>query len=165
MCQRINSEDFLIDNRTLAEDLIHELKQIGFKTYFFNLHYAERDPTDVKLCLIKTPRHALAWYTEGDSTVRIEILYRLVEYQKERSYKARDLLNRFVQACRKAGAKEITLVAREFGLTPRLPFRQNLTAFDPDYSPTLNDRELREFYSSFGFVVRTRNQMCLKFSG
>ena len=118
-CTKITKEDFLFDNGEIAEELIRALRSKGFKTYYYNLHYSKRKPNSVNLCFIRSPRHCLGFYEKSDG-IRIEMLYRVCEYNKNRRYKARNLLKRFILACEEAGVESLTLEPLEFALTPRL---------------------------------------------
>ena len=143
---------FLEENGILARDLLIELNQAGFEVDFYHLKYELRKPNEINLAFIKTDRHALAFYTEDDFTVRLEMLYRHCERDKIRQHKASDLLNAFATACEGAQATTITLDCQPFGLHPRLPYRENLEHLDPepDYLP-LDDEALVQFYKLLGY--------------
>ena len=119
---------------------------------FYHLIYELRKPNEINLAFIKTPRHALAFYTEDDFTVRLEMIFRHCARDENRQHKASDLLAVFAQACKAAEATTITLDCQPFGLHPRLPYRENLKHLDPEPDHLLPDREdLLNFYKRLGY--------------
>ena len=145
---------FLEENGILARDLLIELNQAGFEVEFYHLKYELRKPNEINLAFIKTDRHALAFYTEDDFTVRLEMLYRHCERDKNRKSKASNLLNAFAAACGAAEASTITLDCQPFGLHPRLPYRGNLKHLDPEPDYLLPDREdLVSFYKKLEYQL------------
>jgi hypothetical protein len=142
---------FLEENGILARDLLIELNQAGFEVEFYHLKYELRKPNEINLAFIKTDRHALAFYTEDDFTVRLEMLYRHCERDENRQHKASDLLNAFATVCKGAQAMTITLDCQPFGLHPRLPYRENLEHLDPEPDYLLpNQGDLVSFYKRLG---------------
>lgn len=149
---KTSQEAFLDENGILARDLLIELNQAGFEVEFYHLKYELRKPNEINLAFIKTDRHALAFYTEDDFTVRLEMLYRRCERDKNRKSKASNLLNVFATVCKGAQATTITLDCQPFGLHPRLPYRENLKHLDPEPDHLLPDREdLLNFYKRLGY--------------
>ncbi len=149
---KTSQEAFLEENGILAKDLLIELNQAGFEVEFYHLKYELRKPNEIKLAFIKTDRHALAFYTEDDFTVRLEMLYRRCERDKNRKSKASNLLNAFAVACKAAQATTITLDCQPFGLHPRLPYRENLEHLDPEPDYLLpNQGDLVSFYKRLGY--------------
>ena len=145
---------FLEENGILARDLLIELNQAGFEVDFYHLKYELRKPNEINLAFIKTDRHALAFYTEDDFTVRLEMLYRHCERDENRQHKASDLLNVFAGACGAAEATTITIDCQPFGLHPRLPYRENLKHLDPEPGYLLPDREdLVSFYKKLEYQL------------
>ena len=146
---------FLEENGILAKDLLIELNQAGFEVDFYHLKYELRKPNEINLAFIKTDRHALAFYTEDDFTVRLEMLYRHCERDENRQHKASDLLNAFATACEGAQATTITLDCQPFGLHPRLPYRENLEHLDPEPDYLLpNQRYLVSIYQRLGYHIK-----------
>jgi hypothetical protein len=158
---------FLEENGILARDLLIELNQAGFEVEFYHLKYELRKPNEINLAFIKTDRHALAFYTEDDFTVRLEMLYRHCERDEKRQHKASDLLNAFAGACGAAEASIITLDCQPFGLHPRLPYRGNLKQLDPEPDHLLPDREdLVKFYQKLGYqFLEEGDAMMVQFLG
>ena len=161
---KTTQEAFLVENGALARDLLIELNRSGFEVEFYHLKYELRKPNEINLAFIKTPRHTLAFYTEDDFTVRLEMLYRHCERGENRQHKASDLLGAFAAACKAAEATTITLDCQPFGLHPRLPYRENLEQLDPEPDNLLPDREdLVKFYKKFGFTgYRTSRGVIVK---
>lgn len=152
---KTSQEEFLEENGVLAKDLLIELNQAGFEVEFYHLKYELRKPNEINLAFIKTDRHALAFYTEDDFTVRLEMLYRQCERDENRQHKALDLLNAFAGACEAAEATAITLDCQPFGLHPRLPYRENLKHLDPEPDYLLpNQGDLISFYKKIGYQTK-----------
>jgi hypothetical protein len=164
---KTSQEAFLEENGVLARDLLIELNRSGFEVEFYHLKYELRKPNEINLAFIKTPRHALAFYTEDDFTVRLEMLYRHCERDENRQHKASDLLGAFAAACKAAEATTITLDCQPFGLHPRLPYRENLEHLDPELEYLLPDREdLVKFYQKLGYqFLEERDEMMVQFLG